>query len=123
MDKLQFDEKEEATLRAQYREEMNIVENLRDKVNALTAELSNVQVNFADPTPGFDRSKVKGVVARLVKVKVRNVQFLHVAPPFWSWFTHHPTGLSVGYSFGGCRWSKALQFSCRHRDYFQGFVR
>jgi hypothetical protein len=46
-----------------------VVQKLNDKVRALTGELGNVHFNYRDPVKNFDRSKVKGVVARLIKIK------------------------------------------------------
>jgi structural maintenance of chromosome 2 len=46
-----------------------VVQKLNDKVRALTGELGNVHFSYRDPVKNFDRSKVKGVVARLIKIK------------------------------------------------------
>lgn len=35
----------------------------------LSGQLANVDFTYRDPEKNFDRSKVKGVVARLIKVK------------------------------------------------------
>jgi structural maintenance of chromosome 2 len=46
-----------------------VIANLRDTVRSLTAQLQcRLSFNYTDPVRGFDRSKVKGIVARLVKV-------------------------------------------------------
>jgi structural maintenance of chromosome 2 len=42
---------------------------LKDTVRRLSAEVSNVDFRYRDPVRGFDRSKVKGVVARLIRIK------------------------------------------------------
>jgi len=44
------------------------VQTLQDKVDELSSHLSAVKFDFKDPSRGFDRSKVKGVVAKLVRV-------------------------------------------------------
>uniref|UniRef100_A0A0D9V970 SMC hinge domain-containing protein n=1 Tax=Leersia perrieri TaxID=77586 RepID=A0A0D9V970_9ORYZ len=49
--------------------ELDVVQKLKDKVRALSGELANVHFNYRDPVKNFDRSKVKGVVARLIKIK------------------------------------------------------
>ena len=46
-----------------------MVQKLKDKVRALSGELGNVNFSYQDPVKKFDRSKVKGVVARLIKIK------------------------------------------------------
>lgn len=48
----------------------NTIVNTQDLVDTLTAKLQGrLSFQYSDPVRGFDRSKVKGVVARLVKVK------------------------------------------------------
>ena len=42
---------------------------LKAEVSSLTGELNGVQFAYNNPSRDFDRSKVKGVVARLLKVK------------------------------------------------------
>lgn len=48
---------------------MDLVQKLKDGVRDLSAQLANVQFTYRDPVKNFDRSKVKGVVAKLIKVK------------------------------------------------------
>jgi structural maintenance of chromosome 2 len=46
------------------------VADLRDKVATLSAQLEGrLRFKYSDPVRGFDRSKVKGIVARLVSVR------------------------------------------------------
>lgn len=45
------------------------MQKLKDEIQDLSAQLSNVQFTYRDPMKSFDRSKVKGVVAKLIKVK------------------------------------------------------
>ncbi len=48
----------------------NSISNLQGKVDTLSARLQGrLAFNYSDPVRGFDRSKVKGIVARLVTVK------------------------------------------------------
>ncbi|KAK1592402.1 hypothetical protein Q3G72_024309 [Acer saccharum] len=49
--------------------EMELVQKLKDEIRDLSAQLANVQFSYRDPVKSFDRSKVKGVVAKLIKVK------------------------------------------------------
>ncbi|KAK0595539.1 hypothetical protein LWI29_007657 [Acer saccharum] len=49
--------------------EMELVQKLKDEIRNLSAQLANVQFSYRDPVKSFDRSKVKGVVAKLIKVK------------------------------------------------------
>lgn len=49
--------------------ELEIVQKLKDEIRMLTSRLGNVDFQYRDPARNFDRSKVKGVVAKLIKVK------------------------------------------------------
>ncbi|KAK8961144.1 Structural maintenance of chromosomes protein 2-1 [Platanthera guangdongensis] len=49
--------------------ELEIVQKLKDGIRILSGQLTNVQFNYRDPITNFDRSTVKGVVARLITVK------------------------------------------------------
>ncbi|CAL9067896.1 unnamed protein product [Musa banksii] len=48
---------------------LEMIQKLKDEVHVLSGKLANVQFTYRDPTKNFDRSKVKGVVAKLIKVK------------------------------------------------------
>ncbi|EOA23418.1 hypothetical protein CARUB_v10016600mg [Capsella rubella] len=52
--------------------ELEVGQRLKDKVSDLSAQLANVQFTYRDPVKNFDRSKVKGVVAKLIKVNDRS---------------------------------------------------
>ncbi len=41
------------------------IRGLRQEADALKRKVANIDFNYADPTPNFDRSKVKGLVAQL----------------------------------------------------------
>ncbi|KAL6548040.1 Structural maintenance of chromosomes protein 2-2 [Orobanche hederae] len=45
------------------------IQRLKDEIRDLSGRVSNVNFSYRDPVKNFDRSKVKGVVARLIKVK------------------------------------------------------
>ncbi|VVA10918.1 PREDICTED: structural maintenance of [Prunus dulcis] len=49
--------------------ELEQVQKLKDEMRNLSGQLANVDFTYRDPEKNFDRSKVKGVVARLIKVK------------------------------------------------------
>ncbi|TYH61430.1 hypothetical protein ES332_D07G051700v1 [Gossypium tomentosum] len=49
--------------------ELELIQKLKDTVQDLSAQLANVQFTYCDPVKKFDRSKVKGVVVKLIKVK------------------------------------------------------
>ncbi len=51
-----------------YKQESSLqqtIRNLRQESDALKRKVANVDFNYADPVPNFDRSKVKGLVAQL----------------------------------------------------------
>ncbi|KAK4165892.1 putative structural maintenance of chromosomes protein 2 [Cladorrhinum sp. PSN259] len=51
-----------------YRQESTLqqaIRNLRQESDALKRKVANIDFNYADPVPNFDRSKVKGLVASL----------------------------------------------------------
>lgn len=63
---------DESSLRNLYSEMEVSAIQLRDRIDALTASLeARLAFEFRDPEKGFDRSRVKGLVARLVTVKDR----------------------------------------------------
>lgn len=45
------------------------MQKLKDEIRNLLAQLVSVEFKYRDPVKNFDRSKVKGVVAKLIKVK------------------------------------------------------
>ena len=66
---ISFNEKEEETLRKKSSDLQNSTSILKDEVQRITTQLeAKLNFEFRDPERGFDRSKVKGLVARLVKV-------------------------------------------------------
>ncbi|GMH85586.1 hypothetical protein TL16_g10275, partial [Triparma laevis f. inornata] len=69
IDSLNFDEDFESTLYEKKQSLENKYGNLREDIETLTAQLAGrLSFNFSDPHKGFDRSKVMGLVARLVNV-------------------------------------------------------
>ncbi|KAM0458186.1 hypothetical protein ACHAO4_002913 [Trichoderma viride] len=56
---------------AMYKEESSLqqtVRNLRQDCDGLKRKVANIDFNYADPVPNFDRSKVKGLVAQLFTI-------------------------------------------------------
>ncbi|CAM8991236.1 unnamed protein product [Rhodiola kirilowii] len=49
--------------------ELEAIQKLKDEIRVLSGRLANVELTYRDPAKGFDRSRVKGVVAKLIKVK------------------------------------------------------
>lgn len=50
---------------------MESIQKWKDEIRKLSGQLANVEFTYRDPVKNFDRSKVKGVIARLIKVKDR----------------------------------------------------
>lgn len=70
VDELAFNEEEFATLEQEKDQLSASVSEWSDLVETLTAQLgSRLAFNYSDPVRGFDRSKVKGIVAKLIQVK------------------------------------------------------
>ncbi|KAK4764266.1 hypothetical protein SAY87_013704 [Trapa incisa] len=66
---LLYEEGEMEALQKDRAFELELVQKLKEDIRILSAQLSNVQFTYRDPVKNFDRSKVKGVVAKLIKVK------------------------------------------------------
>lgn len=66
---LDFDAAAADALKTKLDEERQIVATLRDKVDQLSARAASCEFRFSDPYPNFDRRKVHGLVAKLVRVK------------------------------------------------------
>eukprot|EP00002_Diphylleia_rotans_P004444 TRINITY_DN13288_c0_g1_i1.p1 TRINITY_DN13288_c0_g1~~TRINITY_DN13288_c0_g1_i1.p1 ORF type:complete len:1250 (+),score=317.58 TRINITY_DN13288_c0_g1_i1:52-3801(+) len=49
---------------------INDLNRLREKIENLSTQLSGLDFQYSDPVRGFDRSKVKGLVANLIQVKM-----------------------------------------------------
>lgn len=66
---LDFDADAATTLESKLEEERGIVAQLREKVDHLSARLGSCDFRYSDPRPNFDRRKVHGLVAKLIRVK------------------------------------------------------
>jgi structural maintenance of chromosome 2 len=67
-----WDEEREVGLRTAKEAAAAKVRELVDKKDAIKSRLAGLDFRYADPTPNFDRSKVKGLVATLVEVDPEN---------------------------------------------------
>eukprot|EP00037_Helgoeca_nana_P026180 m.294095 g.294095 ORF g.294095 m.294095 type:complete len:1217 (+) comp27155_c0_seq1:147-3797(+) len=69
MDKIEFSEEKETSL-SKERDVLHVAHaKAADRVDRLSAKLSQLEFQYSDPTKNFDRSKVKGLVANLITVK------------------------------------------------------
>ncbi|BCS18091.1 condensin subunit SMC2 [Aspergillus puulaauensis] len=50
------------------------IRELRQRADALQRKVANIELNYSDPYPNFDRSKVKGLVAQLFTVDKEKLQ-------------------------------------------------
>ncbi|KAK4285164.1 hypothetical protein QN277_001899 [Acacia crassicarpa] len=71
LESLSYKDGEMESLQKERASEMEVVQKWKDEIRKLSAQLANVEFTYRDPVKNFDRSKVKGVVARLIKVKDR----------------------------------------------------
>ncbi|KAL9621317.1 MAG: hypothetical protein Q9160_004208 [Pyrenula sp. 1 TL-2023] len=60
-----FEPEQEQKLRQQETDLQKSIRGLREKSDGLRRKVANVDFNYTDPAPKFDRSKVKGLVAQL----------------------------------------------------------
>ncbi|BAT89215.1 hypothetical protein VIGAN_06011100 [Vigna angularis var. angularis] len=72
LESLSYKEGEMEDLQKERTTEMDCVQKWKDEIRNLSAYLANVEFTYRDPVMNFDRSKVKGVVAKLIKVKDRS---------------------------------------------------
>ncbi|KAI3517569.1 hypothetical protein L1887_16784 [Cichorium endivia] len=49
--------------------ESEAVHKIKEEIRMISSRLGNIEFSYRDPVKNFDRSKVKGVVAKLIKVK------------------------------------------------------
>lgn len=56
-------------LNAQLSDEKRLANQLSERVDSLSARLESCNFRYSDPYPNFDRRKVHGLVARLIRVK------------------------------------------------------
>ncbi|KAJ9654861.1 Structural maintenance of chromosomes protein 2 [Neophaeococcomyces mojaviensis] len=63
--KLGFEPGKEESMREREATLRKSIRQLREQADGLKKKVSNVDFNYSDPSPNFDRSKVKGLVAQL----------------------------------------------------------
>lgn len=66
---MRYDPEQEQELRTAKASQTPVVAELRERVDVMSARLSQVDFTYADPVRGFDRSQVKGLVANLIQLK------------------------------------------------------
>jgi structural maintenance of chromosome 2 len=64
-----FDPAAQEALQRDIALELRVVHDLREAVDALSAQVANYEVKYQAPYPGFDGRKVKGIVASLVHLR------------------------------------------------------
>lgn len=69
LESLAYKEGQMEALQKDRASELEQVQNLKDEIRNISAQLASVEFTYRDPMKNFDRSKVKGVIAKLLKVK------------------------------------------------------
>ncbi|XP_059624894.1 structural maintenance of chromosomes protein 2-1 [Cornus florida] len=69
LESLSYEEGQMEALQKDRVAELEIVQKLKDETRILSAQLANVEFTYRDPVKNFDRSRVKGVVAKLFEVR------------------------------------------------------
>ncbi|XXG98565.1 hypothetical protein Hte_004890 [Hypoxylon texense] len=65
LEKLGFEPGQEEDMYKQESSLQQTIRNLRQEADTLKRRVANIDFNYSNPTPNFDRSKVKGLVAQL----------------------------------------------------------
>lgn len=69
LESLSYKEEQMDLLQSDRAIEVEAIQKLKDEIRVLSSRLSNIDFTYSDPVKNFNRSKVKGVVAKLIKVK------------------------------------------------------
>ncbi|XP_055826493.1 structural maintenance of chromosomes protein 2-1 [Solanum dulcamara] len=69
LESLSYKEEQMELLQSDRAIEVEAIQKLKDEIRVLSSRLSNIDFTYSDPVKNFNRSKVKGVVAKLIKVK------------------------------------------------------
>ena len=75
LSKVKFDDKSESVLQEKIQNLRHQIEKLQDEIDVMSSRLSNLDFQFSDPYKGFDRNKVKGLVAKLIKIDPSKLDF------------------------------------------------
>ncbi|CAK9181529.1 unnamed protein product [Ilex paraguariensis] len=69
LESLSYDEGQMEVLQKDRMAELEMVQKLKDQIRILSSQCANVYFTYRDPVKNFERSRVKGVVAKLIRVK------------------------------------------------------
>ncbi|KAL0298387.1 UNVERIFIED_CONTAM: Structural maintenance of chromosomes protein 2-2 [Sesamum radiatum] len=69
LESLSYEENIMEALQKDRTAEVEMVQKFKEEVRIISSQLANVEFNYNDPEKNFDKSRVKGVVAKLIKVK------------------------------------------------------
>ncbi|KAI3881242.1 hypothetical protein MKW92_003399 [Papaver armeniacum] len=69
LESVSYNEGQMEALQKDRQVELEVVQKLRDETRILSGQSARAQFTYRDPVKDFDRSKVKGMIAKLVKVK------------------------------------------------------
>ena len=72
--KLGFEPGKEETMYQQEASLQKQIRNLREQADTMKRKVANIDFSYSDPSPGFDRSKVKGLVAQLFTLDKEKTQ-------------------------------------------------
>ena len=65
---ISYDEEKAGGIESRIEEEEQAIHTLADRIDQMSSRVAAAEFHFKDPVRGFDRSKVKGVVSKLVRV-------------------------------------------------------
>ncbi|ORX55008.1 RecF/RecN/SMC protein [Hesseltinella vesiculosa] len=72
LSQLNWDPDQEQELHSRRSKILDSIHDLVDREEGLARKLSNLDFNYTNPTPDFDRTKVKGLVAELITLDKQN---------------------------------------------------
>lgn len=74
---INYSQSSQDTAKCQLMEKQKELEQIQRQIDQMTSsgQLANLDFSYSLPRPGFDRSKVKGMIAKLVKIDSANMQF------------------------------------------------
>ncbi|KAL7184015.1 hypothetical protein ACSBR2_026232 [Camellia fascicularis] len=69
LESLLYEDRQMEALQKDRAIELELVQKLKDEIRILSTQLAHVDFTYHDPMKNFDSTRVKGVVAKLIKVK------------------------------------------------------
>ncbi|KAL8539576.1 hypothetical protein ACS0TY_001256 [Phlomoides rotata] len=69
LESLSYDDNHMESLQKDRTTEFEMVQKFKEEARIISSQLANVEFSYNDPERNFDKSRVKGVVAKLIKVK------------------------------------------------------